>query len=148
MDSLILQQMKVSRSSVIETAKTWLGTPWARNQATKDVSCDCVGFLSGVGREIGFLKESDVIKNYPSLAREDFLLQQLDKYLIRIPFLEKKPADILVFERMGLITHVGILIENDKFIHSTDLENRGVIENYLDHYERSIVQVYQIPGID
>ncbi len=137
----------INRDRVITECLEWRGSIWAHGQSTKGVACDCVGFIAGVGRNIGFLDPSERLENYHRIPREDFLLQQLDRYLERIELNDLQPADIIAFRRRNLITHVGFYMGDNQLIHSSNTRNVGVVVNSLDTFKRAIAQVYRIPGI-
>lgn len=139
----------ITRQEIINEAKTWIGTRWHHGQANKGITCDCVGFILGVGKEIGFIAPDVVIENYERVPRGRFLIEQLERFLVETE--EMLPGNIIVISKMKVITHVGILISDDKFIHANDQNKVGVIESYLDTFKNklknSIVAIYQVPDV-
>ena len=137
----------LTRKIVVETALTWLGTPWFSNQSTKQVGCDCVGFLAGVGKETGFLPPDYRLENHPKFDRGELIKAELDRLFEPVGTEKIQSADIVLIRRMGLLTHVGIVIDPLDFIHASDIERVGVRISDLSFYLDSIHEVYQIPGI-
>lgn len=131
---------QITRGLVVTKAREWVGTPRREHQQIKGVGCDCVGFLIGLGNEVGYLEET--IENYPRMARDDHLLKILDRYLLRLPDKNYNPGDIIVLQIRGLLTHVGLVTDNHTVIHS---HNRlGVIESPLSFYSSKISVVYTL----
>lgn len=42
-------------ASVVECARTWIGTPYVPQAQVKGAGCDCAGFVVGVGKELGLI---------------------------------------------------------------------------------------------
>lgn len=135
----------LTRKTVVETALTWLGTPWFSNQSTKQIGCDCVGFLAGVGKETGFLPSDYFLENHARFDRNRLLEKELDQLFDPSTSLES--ANIILLGRMNLLTHVGIVINNKEFIHASDTKRIGVKISSLSYHVRFIQKIYQIPGI-
>lgn len=135
----------LTRKTVVETALTWLGTPWFNNQSTKQVGCDCVGFLAGVGRETGFLPSDYRLENHPRFDRGEVIKAELERLFKPVENIES--ANIILLSRMGLLTHVGIVIDPISFIHASEVRRLGVRISDLSFHVGFIQKIYQIPGI-
>lgn len=137
----------IKRSEIVEEALTWIGTPWHHHQGVKGVGTDCVQFLFGVGKAIGFIPADTTIKNYEPLARGSFLVRQLDKWLTEI---EKPdiylPGQVLLMNIGGLETHVGIVCNQVNFIHAS-AQHKAVILSPTFRYEHMVRRVYEVPGV-
>lgn len=113
---------------IIAESLQWIGTPWYHNQSKKGIGCDCVGFLVGVGVQVGFLPPDFVLENYNRIPRNDFLVKSLDSLLTRVTG-EIIKGDVLVFRKAGVITHVGFYLGSGEMVHAD--QNHGVIRHYL-----------------
>jgi NlpC/P60 family putative phage cell wall peptidase len=127
---------------IVIEAIGWIGTPWYSNQSKKGIGCDCVGFLAGVGRNVGFLPEDFALENYERIPRSDFLVKSLDRYLYRIDSFPPIAGDILAFRRAGVITHVAIHAGEGAMIHA-DMDS-GVIRSYLAEYIKTLAYIYRV----
>ena len=46
-----------SRGDVVAAARDWLDTPYQDQHSFKGVACDCLGLITGVGRELGLFTD-------------------------------------------------------------------------------------------
>lgn len=135
----------LTRKTVTDTALQWLGTPWYSNQSEKGIGCDCVGFLSGVGKEVGFLEQDYTIRNHLNYDRNGEIEKELDRLFI--PTEELVSANIILFRKLGIVTHVGIALDSETFIHASEISRSGVRVSNLEFFRQVIHKIYQIPGI-
>lgn len=131
---------------VIDTAKTWLGTPYLHQASTKGIGCDCLGLILGVGRELGVVLPK-TIPAYSANWRDPVSGEQLermaDRHLKRQRPGEAAPGDILLFRmRRDLpAKHCAILIAPDQMIHAQ--EGVGTIQLAYDiPWQRRLVARY------
>ena len=138
----------ITREKVVTEAKTWINTPYSLGQKQKHIGVDCTGLLLGIGLELGFILSNIVIENPPIPSTNGHMIKELERFLI--PATELLPANILVFERYKLVTHVGILISPTSFIHAGKTKVRShdlsTGERYAG-FARFIHSIYQIPNI-
>lgn len=123
------------RRQVVEYALQFLGTPyrWGGTNLTRGV--DCSGFVYAVFRSsLGITLNRvsrDQIRNGTIVGRNELL-----------------PGDLVFFAtgRGGGISHVGIYIGNDEFVHSSSTRSRGVIISNLNeaYYVRTYVNAARI----
>lgn len=137
----------LTRTAIVTEALSWEGTPWHHHQCVKGVGVDCVQFLYGVGRAVGFIDPSFTIPNYEPLARGSFLVRQLNQWLEP---LEQGatilPGDVMLFTVGGLDTHVGIVIDNYCFIHAC-ARRKQVIKCRVDSFSGKVKRYYRVPGV-
>lgn len=97
------------RKKIVDEAYTWLGTPYAYARAEKGIATDCSGMVLQVYEKIAGVK----------LPRNSAKQAEFCKSI------KKKDVTIgdLVFFATGSntdkISHVGIMIDNDNFIHAS-----------------------------
>jgi lipoprotein Spr len=109
----------ISDLNLFESIDEWYGTPYRYGGTTKK-GIDCSAFVratlkSAFGYEL------------PRTAREQYYAS------IRISPTELKEGDLLFFNTRGGISHVGIYLKNNKFVHSSS--SKGVtISDLFDSY--------------
>jgi len=120
-------QLAALRAKAVLEALTWLDTPYCHQAAQKGQGADCLGLVRGV---------HSALLGKPALAtppynarwnqqRREELLHAAQTYLH--PVSQAQPGDVVLFRmrRTLPITHCGILLDKDQFIHAFD--GRGVI---------------------
>jgi cell wall-associated NlpC family hydrolase len=127
------------KRQIIQTAREWIGTPWQHHQSLKGVGCDCVGFLTGVAREVGI--NLPRFANYSGVPINDNLKKYLDSFMIKGDRNHLNLADVLLFQFTGLNTHVG-LFSPIGVIHACPFEKK-VVEVIFDYsLQKRLVGVY------
>lgn len=136
--------------SVIDCANSWLGTPYLHQAAVKDIGCDCLGLILGVGRELGVALPCTVpaySANWRDPHSGGELERMADRYLIRQAPGKAQPGDILLFRmRRDLpAKHCAILIAPTQMIHAQ--EGVGTIQLAFDTpWQRRLVARYNFPN--
>lgn len=109
----------VTGDNVVNFAKLHLGKPYIYGSTNLNVGTDCSGFTYAVFKNFGI--------NLNRVSK--------DQYLNGTPVDKKNLAvgDLVFFNTGGntQISHVGIYIGNDQYIHCTDSKNQGVIISSL-----------------
>lgn len=123
----------MSIATMQQVARGWIGTPRHDGQALKGHGCDCVGFLIGVAKEIGYLPADLAIPAYYQVARSDSLIKMLDQYLQR-----DNQGAIVAMAYNGIVTHVGIL-DGNELIHCHN--RKGVISIPFTPYMQHKVKI-------
>lgn len=145
----------ISRSRIVEIARSWLGTPYHHQASSMGAGCDCIGLVRGVYRSL-YETEPDPIPGYSpdwlDTAATDSLMASARRYLIEIPIVAAASGDVLVFRyrARGAAKHAGIQSTNDSggssFIHA--MEGLPVSEAILTHWwRRRIVGAFVFPGV-
>ncbi len=101
--------------TLLEAVDHWYGVRYRRGGNTKS-GIDCSGFTEAV-----FLAAYGM--QIPAVAREQY------KACRKISTSELVEGDLVFFNTTGGISHVGVYLGNDKFIHAT--VSRGVMVNGL-----------------
>lgn len=121
------------RRRVVETARSWLKTPFHHNACLKGVGVDCAQLMVGVFREAGVI---DVETPAPYSAQfflhrsEEKYLNEVEKYAHRIEG-PPLPGDICVWKIGRTFSHGAIVTEWPAIIHALS-EARMVIEDRAD----------------
>lgn len=90
--------------SLFEKIEEWYGTRYRWGGATKD-GIDCSAFVQMMYSHVYHL-------SLPRTAREQYDSTQ------RIDLTELKEGDLVFFNTQGGVSHVGIYLHNNKFVHS------------------------------
>ena len=109
-------QLPSLSDSLLDRGKTLLGTPYQYGGNSRKTGFDCSGFVSHVYKE-----ELDI-----QLPRTTRGLLSMDAPVIARADLE--PGDLILFNDRGRgrVTHVGIYMGDDEFIHSSSKRSGGV----------------------
>ncbi len=114
-----LDLSSVNQDDIINTARSYIGTPHCSGGHSKNCA-DCSGFIMAVFAEY----DVDLPHNSQDQSCYGELLQSRD---------ELKPGDLVFFYRTyntsRFITHTGIYLGNNKFIHASS--SHGVIVSSL-----------------
>ncbi|MGF6207273.1 peptidase P60 [Pseudomonas sp. ADAK2] len=118
-------QLPVLADSILERGMSLIGTRY-RFGGTSEAGFDCSGF-------IGYLFREEAGMNLPRSTRE---MINVDAPLVSRNNL--KPGDLLFFAtngRRGRVSHAGIYLGDDQFIHSSSRKSGGVrVDNLGDSY--------------
>ena len=118
-------QLPALADSILERGMSLIGTRY-RFGGTSEAGFDCSGF-------IGYLFREEAGMNLPRSTRE---MINVDAPLVARNNL--KPGDLLFFStsgRHGRVSHAGIYLGDDQFIHSSSRRSGGVrIDSLGDRY--------------
>ncbi len=112
------QEKQTLRDTVIKTAKQYAGVPY-RYGGVSTSGMDCSGFIYTVAREAAGIQ-------LPRTAAAMYSFCRI------VPDDKKEPGDILFFKDGGKITHAGLYLGNNQFIHAaSEGPSTGVIVSSL-----------------
>lgn len=102
----------------IEAIAGWLGTPYHYGGTTKK-GVDCSGFVKAIYNDVYnislFRSADDIVKNCKLIDKKDL-----------------KTGDLIFFKiKSDKVTHVGIYLNNGKFIHASS--SKGVIVDNMNY---------------
>ena len=111
--------IQAKRNAIVEECKEYIGTPYLYGGLTKD-GIDCSGFVFTTVRDSAGIQLPRTVK-------------ALYSFVSIIPDSKKQKGDLVFFKTVeSKISHVGIYIGKDQFIHSvSDGPNTGVIVSSL-----------------
>ncbi len=143
--------MNITRQKIIETTRSWIGTPYHHQASVKSVGTDCLGLVRGVYREL-YGVEAETPPHYsPDWAEAtgfESMLKAASRHLDRQKG-ELQPGDVLIFRlRPGMVAkHAAIVSGPQKMIHA--IEGAPVCEVVLSPWwQRHIAGVYCFPGVE
>lgn len=115
-------QLPQLADSILERGFTLVGTPYRYGGNSVKTGFDCSGF-------VGFLFRKEAGLELPRSTRE---LINLDAPVVKRS--ELAPGDVVFFNNRGRgrVTHAGIYIGDDRFIHSSSSRSGGVRVDSLD----------------
>jgi cell wall-associated NlpC family hydrolase len=109
-------------SQVVDLATSFLGTPYRWGGATP-AGFDCSGLVYYTYRKAGLA--------VPRTSQEQF------RAATPVPIARAVPGDLVFFGRRGSISHVGIYIGDQRFIHAPEAGRAVTIANLGDQYYRA-----------
>lgn len=150
----------IPREQIVESARTWLGTPYKHQFSVKGAGCDCLGLIRGVYREnIG--EEPEKAPAYsPSwgeAGKRELMLEVADKHLIKSEEPEVlKPGQVLFFRMRSrlMVKHCGIVglpyedhNQPGTMIHAYNTPKMVVEHGVVPFWTEKLVAVYDFPGV-
>jgi cell wall-associated NlpC family hydrolase len=126
-----------SNSRVVARARELIGIPYRFGGTTVASGFDCSGLLV-------YLFRTEVGMKLPRTTGE-----MIDSDSLRIHRDELKPGDAVFFNRNGRgnVSHVGVYIGNNQFIHAPSSGGRIRLDSLGDHYwERSFTTARRFNG--
>ncbi len=139
--------------SVVEVARSWIGTPYVHQASCRGSGADCLGLLRGVWREIHGAEPEPVPPYSPDwseVQHREELWQAARRHLRQKPSAHLAPGDVLLFRmREGCVAkHLGIVGNGDpkpSFVHA--YSGHRVVESALsDPWRRRIAAVFEFPA--
>ena len=118
---------EVRNTKMFEFIDDWYGTPYRLGGTTKK-GVDCSAFSQ-------FLFASVYGLNIPRTAREQYSLTN------RISRTELKEGDLIFFNTRGSISHVGVYLQNNKFVHASTSGGVMISDIFDEYWERRFVGV-------
>lgn len=129
---------------VVETARTYLGTPFRHQGRIKGLGVDCAGLIVGVAKELE-LSAFDS-KDYGRVPSADKLREVLEQEMVAIQISEAKAGDVYLMsfdaepQHLAIITDYGI-------IHSYSAAKKVVEHRIDDNWKRKIRGAYRFKGV-
>ncbi|MDE6273116.1 MAG: C40 family peptidase [Muribaculaceae bacterium] len=124
-----------TRQHIIKECHSWLGTPYKHAGIDKDSGVDCSGLVMQV-----YLKVAD-IKLPRNSAKQSEFCKHIKKKNVR-------PGDLVFFATGNdpdKVTHVGIMIDEDKFIHSSSSKGVCIASVSSPWYSKRVLHYGRVP---
>ena len=118
---------QVKNTRMFEFIDEWYGTPYRLGGTTKK-GIDCSAFTQ-------FLFTSVYSVSIPRTAREQYNLTS------RISRTELKEGDLLFFNTRGGVSHVGVYLQNNKFVHASTSGGVMISDVFDEYWARKFVGV-------
>lgn len=140
-------------NEIVQTARSWIGTPYRHQASCKGAGTDCLGLIRGVWREVYGAEPAAVpaySMDWSEPQGEERLWAAAAAHLRPKALDDAKPGDVILFRmRSGAVAkHLGIVsAPHQTFIHAYN--RRGVIESPLSRpWARRIVARFAFPEGD
>ncbi|HET9747345.1 MAG TPA: C40 family peptidase [Chitinophagaceae bacterium] len=118
---------EVKNLKMFEFIDDWYGTPYRLGGTTKK-GVDCSAFTQ-------FLFSSVYGLSIPRTAREQYDLTS------RISRTELKEGDLIFFNTRGTVSHVGVYLQNNKFVHASTSGGVMISHIFDEYWARKFVGV-------
>lgn len=140
--------MPLQAADVIETARSFIGTPWRHQGRMPGRGLDCIGLLVKVAHTLEL--ESDDYLTYTRYADYQQFLELFRRYAIEVDRLKVQPGMAVIIPTSGT-AHCGLIAgtpERLTLIHSTALRKRVVEERYSLVWRSRTTAAFAFRGVD
>lgn len=144
-------QTLISRNKIVEEAKTWVGTPYHHQAACKGVGVDCAYLVGAIAESIGAIQKFQVEPysiEWHWHSREERMCNIVEEFGAKLVKGDPKPGDILAFKYGRVCSHLGIMIENDNFIHAHISAGRVIVNSLTGDFKQRLQRVYAFPNLE
>lgn len=120
-------------ADIIAEARSWIGTPFHWQAATKGAGCDCRGLVYGVARALDLPESRSLyagISDYSEKVPVRLLKAGLAATLQQVT--EPKPGDVLLMTAGGKPQHLGIFTGSG-VVHCWGRGAKGVGQQVMEH---------------
>ena len=131
------ENLSDSRRLIIRECHDWLGTPYQYAGYEKGVGADCSGMVLSV------YLDATGIKLPRNSAKQAEFCKHIKKSAV-------KPGDLVFFATGSdpdRISHVGIMIDNVRFIHSSSSKGVCISDVTTPYYTRTFKMYGRVPGL-
>lgn len=148
--------IQITRSQVVEVARSWIDTPFKHQGRIKGQGCDCLGLIVGIAKEIGAC-DKDYL-NYPEGGIFDFsrlTLTDYKNYFIELDNSPENPpiASILQlwvtarnqFQHLAIISQLPGRLG---IIHANVSTKKVVEHTYSELWQKRVLGIYDFRNIE
>ena len=141
-----------NRLRIILEAMEWVGTPYHHQARVKKIGVDCAQLVAGVAENV-FPRLKPINTEVYSVEwhmhnREEKMCNIIESFkCTRIEIDERLPGDILTFQFGRVQSHMGILINNNQFIHARMDIGKVVINQLSGDWLERLGRVYKFPTL-
>ncbi len=140
--------MTFTRQDVVDTARSYVGTRFARSGRDRNKGIDCVGLLTLVGWDLGLdIKD---IRDYTFEPKPGVFLQTIRSQSDPAPRNEMRPGQIVLLRQSIFPMHCGILGRNDRglTVINANLHERKVVEQPVAEWRNEIIELRDYQGLE
>lgn len=140
------------RSDIINEALSWKDTPYQHQVGLKGVGVDCAYLVGKVAEGAGLIDKFKVEPysiEWHWHSREEKMCQIVESFGCEVvPWYRAQKGDILAFKYGRVCSHLGILIDDDKFIHAHLKTGRVIVNNLSGEFLDRLERAYKFPNIE
>lgn len=129
------KQAKGLERRLVDEAMTWRGTPYRYGGSEKGRGCDCSGLVVSVYDKVAGIKLPRNSKQQSEFCKK------INKNAVR-------PGDLVFFatgKDPKKVSHVGIMIDDNRFIHASGSKGVIVSEMSTPYYSRTFLMYGKVP---
>lgn len=136
------------RTRFCNVAKTWksLSVKYEHRGTTRK-GCDCTGLIIGILQELGYIKDYKLRKYPPDWNLHAFADDHITEEVVKVAYKIAKPdiGDLVLFYIGRCVAHIGVVIENDLFIHCHRRSKKCIISSlWNSQWTKRIVGFYRL----
>lgn len=133
---------------LIKEALTWIDTPYHHLARLKGVGVDCAQLMAAIYESVSNTKIN--IETYSVEwhlhNRQELMCDTLESFgCIRIDVADAKPGDILAFKFGRVNSHLGMLVQDDQFIHANMTAGKVLINSLSGDWITRLNRAYVFP---
>lgn len=140
--------MTLTRSQIVATAKSFIGTPWKHQGRTRR-SVDCVGLVYAVANELGVLPQNITIPPYRRVP-DGSAAVYFDRHMDRARKDSLKRGMVLLHSFMGSPFHASILVDptTGAIVHAYARHRKVVIDLFKGRKDGMVLYAaYDFKGV-
>lgn len=129
---------KKVKNKIVEEAMSWLGTPYKYAGSEKGKGTDCSGMVLRVYEDVAGLKLPRNSKKQSEFCR-------------RLKRKDVRPGDLVFFatgKDKGTVSHVGIMVDDNQFIHASTKKGVILSEMTTPYYQRTFMMFGRVPDYE
>jgi NlpC/P60 family putative phage cell wall peptidase len=148
-----MRDIKLQHDIVLNALQCY-GTPYHHHAHVLGVGVDCAQLIVAVAHAANII-DNEAVKQVPDYPvqwhlhnREERLLGVLKQFgCVEIEKIDTQPGDIVCFQFGRVTSHLGIMINENEFIHAHYSAGRVVINNMQQDWLRKWTKTYTFPGV-
>lgn len=140
-EAIILKEIEMlegDRKGIVKETLTWVGTPYKYAGCDKGDGTDCSGMVLRVYEDVTGIK----------LPRNS---RQQSEFCDTLKHDDVRPGDLVFFatgKDPEAVSHVGIMIDDNRFVHSSTKKGVIMSEMTTPYYKRTFIMYGKVPGME
>jgi len=111
----------IPRERIVETARSYIGTPFHDGAQLKGIGIDCANLLAAVFKEAGAIDDIPIEPYPPQIfihSAEEAFLAYLERYLHRVDENSVGPGDVVIWKMGRSYGHAAFILDWPQIIHA------------------------------
>ena len=140
----------MKRKDIVKEVISWINTPYQHQVALKGFGVDCAYLIGKVAENVGAIEKFQ-IEPYSTEwhwhSHEEKMLGIVESFgAIKVD--EPKMGDILAFKYGRVCSHLGIMIDDNMFIHAHQGTGKVTVNRLTGEFKERLQAVYQFPNLE